>query len=324
MSKCLGCGIKLQNIDSNIEGYVENINNNICERCFKLKNYGEYKITNKTNEDYLNILKNIGNNSLVIYVASILDLNIDYLNLFKNVILVITKKDLLPKSIKDNKIKNYFNNFNLLDIEVISSIKNYNLDSLYNKIINNKKNNKVYFVGNTNSGKSTLINKIIKNYSDNTSDITTSMYPSTTLNEIEINVNDELVIIDTPGIVDNNNLINNISLKEIKKITPKKEIKPRTYQVKGKGSLIVDNYLRFDYNTKVDNSFTIYIANNINITRVGEKNNKLMNKDKISFNLKNNKDIVIEGLCFIKFVKEIDVDIYMDKNIKVYERDNFI
>lgn len=324
MSKCLGCGIKLQNIDSNIEGYVENINNNICERCFKLKNYGEYKITNKTNEDYLNILKNIGNNSLVIYVASILDLNIDYLNLFKNVILVITKKDLLPKSIKDNKIKNYFNNFNLLDIEVISSIKNYNLDSLYNKIINNKKNNKVYFVGNTNSGKSTLINKIIKNYSDNTSDITTSMYPSTTLNEIEINVNDELIIIDTPGIVDNNNLINNISLKEIKKITPKKEIKPRTYQVKGKGSLIVDNYLRFDYNTKVDNSFTIYIANNINITRVGEKNNKLYNKDKKSFNLKNNKDIVIEGLCFIKFVKEIDVDIYIDKNIKVYERDNFI
>ena len=324
MSKCLGCGIKLQNIDSNIEGYVENIDNNICERCFKLKNYGEYRITNKTNEDYLNILKNIDNNSLVIYVTSILDLNIDYLNLFKNVILVITKKDLLPKSIKDNKIKNYFKDYNLLDIEVISSIKNYNLDSLYNKIINNKKNNKVYFVGNTNSGKSTLINKIIKNYSNITSDITTSMYPSTTLNEIEIKVNEKLAIIDTPGIVDNNNLINNISLNEIKKITPKKEIKPRTYQVKGKGSLIIDNYLRFDYNTKVDNSFTIYIANNINITRVGAKNNKLLDKDKRSFKLKNNKDIVIDGLCFIKFVKEIDVDIYIDKNIKVYERDNFI
>ena len=92
MSKCLGCGIKLQNIDSNIEGYVINIDSNICERCFKLKNYGEYKITNKTNEDYLNILKNIDNNSLVIYVTSILDLNIDYLNIFKNVILVIHSK----------------------------------------------------------------------------------------------------------------------------------------------------------------------------------------------------------------------------------------
>ena len=122
----------------------------------------------------------------------------------------------------------------------------------------------------------------------------------------------------------NESIINNISLKEIKKITPKKEIKPRTYQVRGKGSLIIDNYLRFDYNTKIDNSFTIYIANNINITRVGEKNNKLLDKNKLSFNLKDNKDIVIEGLCFIKFVKECKVDIYIDKDIKVYERDNFI
>ena len=50
------------------------------------------------------------------------------------------------------------------------------------------KNNKVYVVGNTNSGKSTLINKLIDNYStiDNKK-VTTSMYPSTTLDKVEIN-----------------------------------------------------------------------------------------------------------------------------------------
>ena len=186
------------------------------------------------------------------------------------------------------------------------------------------KKDKVYFVGNTNSGKSTLINKLLKNYSNCISDITTSLYPSTTLSDILIKVNDELEIIDTPGIVDKGNLINNISLKEIKNITPKKEIKPRTYQVKGKGSLIIGKYLRLDYETEVDNSFTIYIANNINITRIGIKNNKFMDMNKRVFNLNDNKDIVVEGLCFIKFVKKCNVSIYMDNNIKVYERDNFI
>ena len=46
MNKCLGCGIKLQN-DSPIElGYTTNLDNKICERCFKLKNYGQYvKVT---------------------------------------------------------------------------------------------------------------------------------------------------------------------------------------------------------------------------------------------------------------------------------------
>ena len=40
----------------------------------------------------------------------------------------------------------------------------------------------VYLVGNTNAGKSTLINKIIDNYSIDKAEITISSMPSTTLN----------------------------------------------------------------------------------------------------------------------------------------------
>ena len=52
-----------------------------------------------------------------------------------------------------------------MDYIIISSISNHNIDSLY-KLILSKGFNRVYVVGYTNSGKSTLINKIIKNYSD--------------------------------------------------------------------------------------------------------------------------------------------------------------
>ena len=45
MTKCVGCGIKLQEKDKNELGYTPYLNNELCERCFKLKNYNI--LTNK-------------------------------------------------------------------------------------------------------------------------------------------------------------------------------------------------------------------------------------------------------------------------------------
>ena len=311
--KCMGCGNILKD---------DELEHNICNRCFRLKHYGEYHVTNKDNSDYLKIINNIDSNDLVIYVTSLLNLTIMDLSKFKNVIVVLTKRDILPKSVKDNKIIDYVkNHYNFKDIEVISSIKNYNLDNLISKIEKyNKK--KVYLIGNTNSGKSTLLNKLIENYSESDIDITTSMYPSTTLDTIEVKIND-IEFIDTPGIIDNGSVINYIDYKMLKKITPKKEVKPRTYQIKGKGSLVIEDLVRIDYETN-DNSMTIYIANSVNILRVGEANPRLKDLPKREFNLENDKDIIITDLCFIKFVKGLKVKIYANNNINVYERDNLI
>ena len=311
--KCMGCGNILKD---------DELEHNICNRCFRLKHYGEYHVTNKDNSDYLKIINNIDSDDLVIYVTSLLNLTIMDLSKFKNVIVVLTKRDILPKSVKDNKIIDYVkNHYNFKDIEVISSIKNYNLDNLISKIEKyNKK--KVYLIGNTNSGKSTLLNKLIENYSESDIDITTSMYPSTTLDTIEVKIND-IEFIDTPGIIDNGSVINYIDYKMLKKITPKKEVKPRTYQIKGKGSLVIEDLVRIDYETN-DNSMTIYIANSVNIIRVGEANPRLKDLPEREFVLKNDKDIVITDLCFIKFVKGLKVKIYANNNINVYERDNLI
>lgn len=324
IKKCTGCGVELQTENKEKEGFVEDINNKLCTRCFKLKNYGEYKEVSLDNEDFTKILKEIPKESLVVYLTSSLNINLDYLENLNNVILVLTKKDLLPKSVQDYKLINYIKNItnNYLDIEIISTIKNYNLDNLLNKIKKyNKNNNKVYFVGMTNSGKSTLINKMIKNYTDKEIEVTTSIYPSTTLDKVEIELGD-IKIIDTPGLLNRGSTLKNITLKEIKKITPKKEIKPRSYQLKGKGSLLIEDYIRLDY--YADNNITIYIANNLNITKMTQNNPKLKENKKITFNLEEGKDIVVEDLCFIKFTKKGKVDIYTKYDVNIYERKNLI
>ena len=321
--KCIGCGCILQDKDVNVDGYVIDINSDICQRCFRIKYYNEYKITSRNNSDYVNILNSINSNDLVVYVTSLFDIRLDFIDSFKNVIVVLTKKDILPKSVKDYKLINYINSrYKCLDVEVISSIKNYNLDSLFDKIKKYNNSGNVYVIGTTNSGKSTLINKLIKNYSDSDIEITSSLYPSTTLDKIEINI-DGINIIDTPGLINEGSIINYIDNKMLRSITPKKEIKPRTYQLKGNGSISVGDLVRIDYEC-VDTSMTIYVNNGINVSFLGKDNDKLHDMNKQYFDIEKDKDIVISDLCFIKFTKEVKLNIYTFDNVMIYDRDNLI
>ena len=75
IKKCLGCGVVLQTTQIEKEGYVDNIDKNICERCFKLKNYGQYQEVSLDNETYKQILSEIPQDSLVVYLTSLLNIN---------------------------------------------------------------------------------------------------------------------------------------------------------------------------------------------------------------------------------------------------------
>lgn len=320
---CQGCGIKLQTDNPNKEGYIDSLEKDLCERCFKIKYYNEYKVTTLNNTDYEKILNTIPKDSLVVYLTSVLNINFDYIDNFSNVIVVLTKRDLLPKSVKDNKLKDYILKKvpNIKDIEVISSIKNYNLDELKNKILKYSNNKDVYFAGMTNSGKSTLINKIIKNYSNKDIEITTSPYPSTTLNDLIIEL-DNITIHDTPGLIEEDNLLNSIDNKEIKRITPSKEIKPRTYQLKGNGSLLIDNILRIDYDGSTN--LTIYIANNLKVTRIGSNHPKYKEDNIYDIDVKANEDIVIGDFCFIKSSNNCKINISSIYKLNIKTRDKLI
>ncbi len=325
MNKCIGCGAVLQSNDVSKEGYIKN-NGNLCERCFRIKHYNEYKQVSKTNEVFIPILKDINNTKdLVVLVLDLFNLpeNLDIItnNINNEILLVLTKRDILPKSIYDENIFKYIDNYklNYVDKIIISSLKNYNFDLLLEKINKYKKSKNVYVVGFTNAGKSTMINHLIKNYSNLDLEITTSILTSTTLNTIEVPLLDDLILLDTPGILESGNIIDYLDNSLIKKIIPKKEIKPITYQIKNKQTILIDNIC----NLEVSNTnLTIYMSNSLNIKRV-YKEIKKENKRKIVID-KKNTDVVILGLGFIRIMKPGTIYLDIDEKIKVFTRKSLI
>lgn len=329
---CIGCGILLQDENITMEGYTTSLENDICSRCFRMKNYGEYQIVTKSNDEYIDILKSVNKtNDLVLYIVDLLNLDRDltYIRQYINnkVILVLNKRDVLPKSIKDEKLIDYFKNMDLdyQDVIVISLNKNYNVDELLHMIKKYKTSKNVYVVGHTNVGKSTLINKLMKNYSENECELTISPLPSTTLNKISIKLNDDLTLIDTPGLIDRGNIVNYVDPLLLKKINPKKEIKPKTYQIKKGQCLIIGNLIRVDYVEGGKNSFTVFMSNDLKVQRFNlSRQQNLKDLYPNELEVLYHEDIVINGLGFIKIVEKANVTVYADKNVEVYTRKSLI
>ena len=333
MSKyCIGCGIKLQCDDAYEDGYVNPKMFDVtamCRRCFRLKHYGEYKVTNKSNAYYKNIIKDIFNmNELVIHIVDLFNMgNMDYIysRVFSKAILVISKIDILPKSVNEDKLIEYFKKKypRYKDVIAISSDKNYHMDELLEMIMKYKSSKEVYVLGNTNAGKSTFINKMIQNYTGNTNFIVTSCMPSTTLNVISIKINDDLTLLDTPGILNEGDIVTHLPEETVKEINIKHEIKPRIYQIKDKTSLILDKIGRI--NILSEGNISMYISNNIDIDKANFENNlKYMDLEPTKIKVKENEDLVIEGLCFIKVSNTTLFEVYMPEGVDIYTRDKFI
>lgn len=313
--KCIGCGAELT-LEKGKLGYTNNIESNLCMRCFNIKNYNKYEKVNYL-EDVNTIIKEVKeSNDIVILVVDVFNLNknineiINYLN--NNVILCITKYDLVD--VEENKIMKYID-ANCLGKIIISSKNNYNLDNLMDLIKTYKKSNNVYLVGYTNAGKSTLINKIIKNYSVSNYELTTSVLPSTTLSFVKVNVNEELTLIDTPGIIVSN-IIDYLDEETIKKLIPKKKIKPQIYQIKTEQIITVDNFLGLKI--KPYNTVVFYAADTLKYTRYYKniETKLIIKKIKVPANI----ELIINGFGVIKIKNQTEIELFLPHNMDIETR----
>lgn len=322
--KCTGCGSILQTINPKEKGYIkeEKLDNSLyCERCFKIIHYNEKIVTELDNVNEY-IIKEVNKKAKYVYfLIDFLNINQETISTFKRInipkTLIISKLDIIPKSIKDSKIINFLKEVYEVNEEIIfqSTKKNINTKKITAYLESNKIN-EAYILGYTNAGKSTLLNKLSEINDIKDKQITTSLIPNTTVDFIKIKLTDNLSIIDSPGFTLNKTLYKTTEFDLIKRITPKSFLKPTTYQLKDIASIIIEDKIKIK--ASIPNNFTFYISNDINIERVFEKNKDLENYKPLILEIPENSDLVIKSLGFINIKKACTLTIYSD-NKELFE-----
>ncbi|KWU60409.1 ribosome biogenesis GTPase YqeH [Priestia megaterium] len=362
--QCVGCGVEIQTERPDELGYApksalekEAI---ICQRCFRLKHYNEVQDVSLTDDDFLKILNGIGQtDGLVVKVVDIFDFNGSWLpGLHRfvgnnKVLLVGNKADLLPKSIKKNKLIHWMKReakelgLKSVDVFLMSAQKGQGIREIAEAIEHYREGKDVYVVGCTNVGKSTFINAIIKEVTGEKDIITTSQYPGTTLDMIDIPLDNGASLYDTPGIINHHQMAHYVDKRDLKLISPKKEIKPKIYQLNEGQTLYFGGLARLDYVQGGRKSLTCYVSNDLHIHRTKlEKADELYEKqagellqpprpeqmDEFpelvahEFTIKNEKtDIVFSGLGWVTVNESgSKVVAHAPKGVGVFVRDSLI
>lgn len=286
---CTGCGVKIQTGEPERLGYAPTSSLEkevvVCQRCFRLKHYNEVQDVSLTDDDFLKILNGIGQkDALIVKIVDIFDFNGSWLPGIQRfagknpVILIGNKADIVPKSVNQNKLidwmKKESKELGLIpkDVFLVSAAKGKNISEAAAAIDEYRNGKDVYVVGCTNVGKSTFINRIIKEVTGEGDIITTSHFPGTTLDIIQIPLDDGKSLIDTPGIINHHQMAHFVDKRDLKTITPKKEIKPKIYQLNEGQTLFFGGLARFDYLSGGRRSFTCYLSNELNIHRTKLEN----------------------------------------------------
>lgn len=359
---CIGCGAEIQSENPNQRGYTphsvikKGLENNAlyCQRCFKLRHYNQLESIETTEEEFTAILNGIADtHALVVNVIDIFDIagsiipGIQRIIGNNDLLLVANKVDLLPKEINRNRLKHRIQKIlsdqgiHVYDVLFTGAAKNQGIDALYRTIEQARHGRDVYVVGVANVGKSTLINALIKSRGIQGEVITTSQYPGTTLNMIEIPFDDDTALIDTPGIIHDGQLTVGLSHKTLKQILPTTEVRPRIYQLNPDQTLFIGGLVQVDYVSGPRQGIVVYASNQLNIHRrkfagadafyekhVGELLSPPTAKEMEAspkritkhYSVDEPCDIAISGLGWIKVPKAGQVHIHVPKGVDVFKR----
>ncbi|MBR2825107.1 MAG: ribosome biogenesis GTPase YqeH [Solobacterium sp.] len=328
MTICKGCGVTLQHKDPNKPGYTPKEEGAYCQRCFRIMHYDDLLFSLRDTIPPEKIIQEISSKEgIILWIVDLYDFEssmipeLEFEFKKRDVFLVCTKRDILPKAVKEDKLLRFVErelkdrNLSIDQIHIVS-LKD-SVDSLKQEIKDFAKGRNVIVVGRANVGKSTLLNRFLQK-----KDLTSSRYPGTTQAFLSTEI-DGVTYIDTPGIELEGSMIMKVKEEDLIHILPTKEVFVQIYQIHENQSFIIGGLAQIDFETKEEASIAFYEKDELNIHRCKTDNKEELWKkhygelfqpipmkkefETIQHEKQNEKeDVVISGLGFIYVSGNID------------------
>lgn len=366
MSKkvCIGCGIELQSDNPQKNGYLpenklKEPHEHYCQRCFKIKNYGQYIPVRLTREDYKKEVQlAMTSAKLAIAVFDIIDFEgsfddeiLDVLREMDSIV-VINKLDLIPDEKHPSEVANWVKGrlaqegIVPLDIAIVSSKNGYGINGIFKKIKHFYPDGvEALVLGVTNVGKSSIVNRLL-----GVKTVTVSKYPGTTLKSVKKQIpHTNITLVDTPGLIPEGRVSDLVCEKCNLKMVPANEISRKTFKVSKDRVLIIGNLLWFKVlnDDGVKPIFSLYAAKEVMFHETNiEKMKELLNsrtdilyppcedcKDqyhkletvKRKISIKAGEELVFKGLGWISVKRgPLDIELVCPKQVGIVVRPAFI
>ena len=280
--RCYHCGAVLQSRKKAEPGFIEKAlleeegsENRVlyCHNCYqKMKAINTGMLEMDTDEEILTILDDaVATDAVIIWVVDLFSfngtLNPDVVKKVKKlkVIAIGTKFDLFPRRVSLEKMESFINDrFQEAGIKpvatvVVGNTEKIPVEELLQKLSSVRKGHDVYMIGSTTSGKTSLINKMLKSYTNKTKrTITREEYPRTSVKVLDIPLTNSSSFYELPGFSLNTSVLGKVEKDVLKIIVPKKEIKVQREILDEGDALVVGSLAGFAMIKGKPTSFYFY------------------------------------------------------------------
>ena len=342
--RCQGCGAILQSDSKKLPGFISKsiIENGVpkipyCNACYeKMLALNSSSLNNSIDKDAIKILKDaVATDALIIWVIDLFSfngtLNQDVVKKVKklNVISLATKKDLLQPVAEDESLSRFIDErfseygINPIYIQLVGKDDSIDTKGIMKKINELRKGHDVYIIGNSNSGKSTFVNRVLQNFENKSKwPIKTEKYRDTNADVLEIPLSNSSFLYELPDFSNENSVYDRVE-KEVQKIIfPKDGVEMRRYIVGEGTSIVVGGLAVLTILRSHRTSYRVFCSKKVETKNVSNKNveayfNRNLKRptlspvskrfssfddfDMFEYDLDNDglrHDIAIEGLCW--------------------------
>jgi hypothetical protein len=287
--RCYSCGVVLQSKDPQKDGYVENeflqdLSKGVlfCSKCFHSEKYNlAPKEASLDHEFFTMIADAQATDALIVYVINLFSFEAGFIRALNHwlsgldILVLANKRDILPDDVNDDQLKEYVahrlrvEKLKVLDVKLVSASANYNIREVIDIIKDLRKRRDVYIIGQKHSGKTTLMEAFLKEYKNlSRTNIITQNYPGTKLKVMQIPIDQSTYFYDTPGLGNDNSILEKVEKPVLKAIVPVKKVEKRQFTIAKTQSLFIGGLARIELVEGEKTVVGCYFSDDVDIKKI--------------------------------------------------------